>query len=77
MDCVNFFIFLIWFLNFFFPNNLVLIKNQLILISYEMVELKKMDQNKKKKKWSNIGGVLYVSQKIHFDHLTLKITQII
>jgi hypothetical protein len=50
MDCVNFFIFLIWFLNFFFPNNLVLIKNQLILISYEMVELKKMDQNKKKKK---------------------------
>jgi hypothetical protein len=49
MDCVNFFIFLIWFLNFFFPNNLVLIKNQLILISYEMVELKKMDQNNKKK----------------------------
>jgi hypothetical protein len=48
MDCVNFFIFLIWFLNFFFPNNLVLIKNQLILISYEMVELKKMDQNNKK-----------------------------
>jgi hypothetical protein len=41
MGCAKFFVLLIWSLNFFFyPGILVLIEDQLLLISYEMVKLK-------------------------------------
>ena len=57
MGCAKFFVLLIWSLNFFFyPGILVLIEDQLILISYEMVKLK--EKGSKMKKTPNMGCVL-------------------
>jgi hypothetical protein len=48
MGCAKFYIFLIWFSNLFF-SDLVLIEDQLILISYKKMVLKEEKLKKKKK----------------------------